>query len=52
MDQHHSIRKNLAEHFLNEPQIREPIGYHIIKFFPRKRLAGEGACDMKVGFEI
>jgi hypothetical protein len=42
MDQNHSIRKNLVKHLLNEPQISEPIAYHIIKFFPRKRLAVEG----------
>lgn len=41
MDKDNNICKNLEEHLLNEPQISEPMAYHIIKFFPRKRLSAE-----------
>jgi hypothetical protein len=39
MDQNNAIRKNLVEHLSNAPPSRQPIAYHIIPFFPRKRLS-------------
>jgi hypothetical protein len=42
MDKDNTICKNPVEHLLNEPQINTPVAYHIIQFFPRKRLSSEG----------